>query len=280
MKKVLVVLIVALATIALFVGCSPEVKTYVVTFDSNGGTDTVTAQTIEEGKTATKPTTTPSHVGWGFLGWSTVKDDASTIFDFDKETIKSDITLYALWKTTYSIGETGPAGGYIFYDCDADNNIETEDKDGARKYNLDGLTSSECGWRYLEAAESDLNNSALYGWGLTGETVSTKTGIGEGKDNTVLLSSKGGSYAAANGASGYEHNGFDDWFLPSKDELNLMFTNLAKKNICSFATQYYYWSSSESNGNQAWRQFFSVTYGTQIAESKSTGCYVRPCRSF
>ena len=279
MKKNLVVLLIALAVVAVFVGCSPEVKTYVVTFDSNGGTDTVKAQTIEEGKTATKPTTTPSHVGWGFLGWSTVKDDATTEFDFDKETIKSDITLYALWKTSYSIGETGPAGGYIFYDCDADNNIETEDKDGARKYNLDGLTSSECGWRYLEAAESDLSNSALYGWGPT-ETVSTKTGIGEGKNNTELLSSKGGSYAAANGASGYEHNGFDDWFLPSKDELNLMFTNLAKKNICSFATTYYYWSSSESNVRKAWRQYFVAAYGTQIEEAKSTGCYVRPCRSF
>ena len=275
MKKNLVVLLIALAVIAVFVGCSPEVKTYVVTFDPNGGTDTVKAQTIEEGKTATKPTTTPSHVGWGFLGWSTVKDDATTEFDFDKETIKSDITLYALWKTTYSIGETGPAGGYIFYDCDADNNDGQNNGAGT-----DNLKSSECGWRYLEAAESDLSNSALYAWGLESETVSTKTGIGEGKNNTELLSSKGGSYAAANGASGYEHNGFDDWFLPSKDELNLMFTNLAKKNICSFATTYYYWSSSESNVRKAWRQYFVAAYGTQIEEAKSTGCYVRPCRSF
>ena len=47
---------------------------------------------------------------------------------------------------TYAIGSKGPAGGIVFYDCDADNNTG----------NADGLFSSECGWRYLEAAPNDL----------------------------------------------------------------------------------------------------------------------------
>ena len=50
----------------------------------------------------------------------------------------------------YGVGARGPSGGYIFYDCDED---DTEaDPDGA-----DNLTSSVCGWRYLEAAPEDYN---------------------------------------------------------------------------------------------------------------------------
>lgn len=45
-------------------------------------------------------------------------------------------------EATAAIGSIGPAGGMIFYDCDADNAAEEND----------GLVSSECGWRYLEAA--------------------------------------------------------------------------------------------------------------------------------
>ena len=44
----------------------------------------------------------------------------------------------------------GATGGYVFYDCDFDND---ETNDGAGP---DGLKSSVCGWRYLEAAPADL----------------------------------------------------------------------------------------------------------------------------
>ena len=45
---------------------------------------------------------------------------------------------------------TGPAGGYVFYDCDYDNSAEN---DGAGP---DGLKSDVCGWRFLEAAPAQL----------------------------------------------------------------------------------------------------------------------------
>lgn len=275
MKKTFILFILAIATISLVVGCSSEIKSYTVTFDSNGGTGTAPSQSVAEGKKATKPTEIPAHVGWGLLGWSTVKDDATTAFDFDKESITSDITLYAMWKTTdYSIGDTGPAGGLIFYDCDADNNDGQNDGAGA-----DNLKSSVCGWRYLEAGMSDLGNGITYTWGPYNEKVSgTKTGIGEGKNNTEIVSNKGESYAAANVACGDNYNnGYDDWFLPSKDELNLMYVNLKKKGIGNFKDATY-WSSSEGSINDAWGQVFDD--GCQYGYSRGNIEYVRPIRRF
>ena len=70
---------------------TPEVKKYTVTFDPNGGTS-VAKQTIEEGKTATKPKN-PTRTGYTFLGWLLNGEK----FDFSKS-ITSDIKLTADWK--------------------------------------------------------------------------------------------------------------------------------------------------------------------------------------
>ena len=48
------------------------------------------------------------------------------------------------------------------------------------------------------------------------------------------------------------------WRLPTKDELNLMYENLYKKDIGGFADDYY-WSASECN-SIAWGQHFSKGY--------------------
>lgn len=72
-----------------------KVKTYTVTFNSNGGS-TVATQTIEEGKTATKPTA-PTRKGYTFKGWYT--DDGVFVnrFNFDTE-ITENTNLYAKWE--------------------------------------------------------------------------------------------------------------------------------------------------------------------------------------
>jgi len=51
---------------------------------------------------------------------------------------------------------------------------------------------------------------------------------------------------------------YENWFLPSKDELNLMYKKL--HNIDPPAggfTDSLYWSSSEDNANSAWSQNFN-----------------------
>jgi hypothetical protein len=69
---------------------------------------------------------------------------------------------------------------------------------------------------------------------------------------------------------------YGDWFLPSKGELNQMYVN--RVAIGGFAT-YSYWSSSESNYEGAWLQYFGD--GSQEANYKvQSAFYVRPVRAF
>src|SRR5664279_1591015 len=70
---------------------------------------------------------------------------------------------------------------------------------------------------------------------------------------------------------------FNDWFLPSKDALNAMYTELYLYGIGSF-TNGYYWSSSEGDSDDSYRQYFSD--GTQVNGSKSAIMCVRACHTF
>jgi hypothetical protein len=164
----------------------------------------------------------------------------------------------------YKIGDTGPAGGIIFYDK---------------------LRSSN-GWRYLEAAPEDIEMS--FQWGGAGKWVEgTDTAVGSGKQNTEaiarFLARTGEQERAAQFCSEIEWGGYSDWFLPSKDELNLMYQNLKIKNTGGFSGDWY-WSSSEYGGNIwhcAWAQRFSdgnQHYGN--VENKDQVHSVRPIRAF
>ena len=74
---------------------------------------------------------------------------------------------------------------------------------------------------------------------------------------------------------------YDDWFLPSKDELNLMYLNIGPGssigNIGGFSSDIY-WSSSNYYFNTAWRQSFLA--GHQDTYLKSYECNVRAIRAF
>jgi hypothetical protein len=73
---------------------------------------------------------------------------------------------------------------------------------------------------------------------------------------------------------------FNDWFLPSKDELSAMYTNLHAEGVGGFGTNIY-WSSSESLfdiNTYAWSvQFLN---GVAVDAVKSNTNYVRACRTF
>lgn len=87
-----------ITTVFVISGCSEkeniEPPTFTVSFDSQGGTD-VSSQTVEDGKKATKPVS-PTKQNAVFVDW--YKEAACTnVWDFDKEIVKKNTTLYAKW---------------------------------------------------------------------------------------------------------------------------------------------------------------------------------------
>jgi hypothetical protein len=157
----------------------------------------------------------------------------------------------------YNIGDIGPAGGWIFYDKGSFSN----------------------GWRYLEAAPRDAANGIVE-WGLYGTVVGTGTAVGSGKRNTQLLlealGREGKTGKAAQLCAAFEAGGFKDWFLPSKDELDLMYKNLESRGLGSF--NHWNWSSSEHNDRYAWYQYFGD--GSQTTNSKNGTNRIRAVRAF
>lgn len=71
-----------------------EPKTFTVTFDSQGGS-AVASQTITSGEKAVRPAD-PTRAGHTFGGWYR-EEDCTTVWNFDKDTVTGNITLYAKW---------------------------------------------------------------------------------------------------------------------------------------------------------------------------------------
>ena len=123
------------------------------------------------------------------------------------------------------------------------------------------------------------NQSTGAKWGCGGTTIGgTSTTVGAGNSNTAkIMAGCSTSGIAARICNDLVLNGYNDWFLPSKDELNLMYQNLKMTGIGGFASTYY-WSSSECDNGYAWLQFFSNGYQNYV--NKFSDVYVRAVRAF
>jgi hypothetical protein len=167
-------------------------------------------------------------------------------------TISSCGVVKEMFSYSYAVGDPGPGGGIVFYD----------------KGNFSD------GWHFLEAAPAGVEFKAE--WGLYGTDVSgTNTGIGSGKRNMEIIAGRGS--AAAKRCAALNTGGYRDWFLPSKDELNLMYQNLKRKGLGEF-TDSWYWSSSEDDDDSVWGQGFSD--GGQNNYGKDSNYSVRAIRAF
>jgi len=132
----------------------------------------------------------------------------------------------------------------------------------------------------LEAAPNTwgggVPDPALVWSGNTNTNVVTQTGIGTGSANTTaIIADSATAGRAATAARAYTGGGLNDWFLPSKDELNRLFT---QKDVVGGFAAADYWSSSQNSAGLAWDQGF--VSGTQNDDSKGTTYRVRPVRAF
>ena len=144
----------------------------------------------------------------------------------------------SVWISTreYKPGDVGPAGGLIFH---VNPNYASE------------------GWRYLEAAPFDQSAGAKWGCFRRPIEGARATAVGTGKRNTaeIIAACKDENIAAALCAH-LDLNGFRDWFLPSRDELALMYANLKATGASDFGTRgiadnFEYWTSSQQTTDMA-----------------------------
>ena len=284
----------AIAVLVSIAGCSgtPPAVPIIdsVTYDGNGATaGTVPvdpSSPYESGVTVTVLGNTGGltkiNVGgtsYRFTGWNT-KADGSGAYHTEGSTFimgVSNVTLYAQW-TPYVLLDIGPAGGYIFYDkgyySKADFRIVKATGNGTVP-----ITPPYDAWRYLEAAPNDQSTSAEWGC-FGGGTIlgADGTAVGTGEQNTIDIEAGCATPGtAADICANLVLGGYSDWFLPSKDELNLMYENLKVAEVGGFADGYY-WSSLESFANHTWFQDFDDGY--QGSSSKYNTFRVRAVRAF
>jgi chondroitin AC lyase len=154
------------------------------------------------------------------------------------------------------------------------------------------IWTDETGEHGLIAAKKDLSNGIQWRNGPSKLSVhfgdhfdrvvnSRGDGIGAGAMNTAIIISQltvddvSGNFAAKLAAR-FQADGYGDWYLPSKTELNIMYQ---LRGMIGGFTNDMYWSSTELNVGFAWGQNFSG-YGGQYNQNKSSAYAVRCVRKF
>lgn len=74
-------------------------------------------------------------------------------------------------------------------------------------------------------------------------------------------------------------DGYTDWYLPSKDELNAMYVNLHSEGVGEFADRQY-WTSSEHSTNNNFARLQDFSNGNVAFEDKTITQFIRPIRDF
>ena len=129
----------------------------------------------------------------------------------------------------------------------------------------------------LIAAPSDQSSTDAWWNGSFITTGATDT-INGLANTTKIINAQGnsGTYAARL-CTNYRGGGYNDWFLPSKDQLNFLYLN---KSIIGGFSDNIYWSSTEYDLGEAWVQDFSTAEQHLDNMSDGANVHTRAIRAF
>ena len=243
---------------------------------------------------------------------ATAVDQGDGTYKFEKRCTECG---YAVVVSTANVGDIGPAGGIVFYDkgeysdgwrfleaAPADLRVvfETPTVDST----LPGYSEAPAGYVFgFYRTTSDGSNLWVNGTTTYNAADCTARAIGTGASNTDLLVAAMGNstYTEKSGATktaqyaaklcaDLEYNGFDDWFLPSFDEMCLLYT----ENYSSFGLKKLFekdtWYATSSEDSISVTNFLvrgmSYYYGSKSYSIcganilRATSVFIRPIRSF
>jgi hypothetical protein len=165
----------------------------------------------------------------------------------EKGTVRSED---AVFRAQYEPGEY-LHGGFIFY-------------------------IDESGEHGLVCAPSDLQQTSV--WGNCSPSGAAGKLPGTGKSNTEdIIKGCQETLTAAKHCTDLVLNGYDDWFLPSVNELQLIYRNIHEKGLGGFK-ETYYWSSTQDKFG-AW--VVNFYYGNKSNQDRARqGVLIRPVRAF
>lgn len=155
---------------------------------------------------------------------------------------------------TYRLGDIGPGGGLVFLIA------------GGLTYEM-----APRAWGDPDLPWCNVGNSDVVG--------AIGVDVGTGSTNTVAMVAACAT-GAANSAAEYRGGGLTDWFLPSRAELNAMYSFAipAEQTSTYGFAPHFYWSSTQDDPNNAWGRHFNL--GNQISVFKPNLNRVRPIRAF
>jgi len=172
-----------------------------------------------------------------------------------------------------SLTQTGSSSG----SCPT---LQIGDTYGGGKVIATNYPTSECG--YLISALTDQSTNSE--WGCYGTFIGgTSRSYGFGKHNSDIifgLCNWGAVKTCFDYTITEAENTYQDWFLPSAEELSILFRY--RNIIGEFNLTSTYWSSTENPENlyAAWRQTFSNMGGQSVQSKNNTPNRIRCVRAF
>ena len=172
------------------------------------------------------------------------------------------------------IGDVAPGGGKVFYVSATEINSAS------------GISS---GGKYLATAPNSWATLAGLGtyyhqFGCDNQTFSGITDtVGSGASNTQILAANSCGINGARTVAGATINGYNDWIMPSIEELKLIHTNLYVPGLAVRLASGGLWSSIPDAGNAVkayYLQNSGATTSLTRGSASTQGIYIMPIRAF